>query len=52
LIKVDEANYYYIENVKSKMVLELQGGIDAEGMAVVQNKNYKNLNQMWRFDNI
>jgi hypothetical protein len=34
----------------SKLVLETQGGIDAEGVAVVQNTNYKNKSQIWRIE--
>ena len=43
----NEANTYYIENIKSLMVLEIEGGINAEGMRIVQNKPYGNLNQLW-----
>jgi ribosomal protein S6E (S10) len=32
----------------SGLVLEIQGGIDADGMPLVQNTNYKNKSQVWR----
>ena len=39
--------HFYILNVKSNLVVEIEGGIDAEGMRLVQNKKYCNLNQLW-----
>jgi len=33
--------------VKTGYVLEIEGGINAEGMKIVQNKMYGNLNQLW-----
>jgi hypothetical protein len=30
-------------------VIEIEGGIDADGMAIKQNQNYKYLNQIWKF---
>ena len=44
----EDPTAYYIENIKSGLVLEIMGGIDAEGMRVVQNKPYGNLNQLWK----
>ena len=45
-------NYYYIENMHSKMVLEIFGGIDAEGLDIVQNKLFHNKSQYWIFEKI
>jgi hypothetical protein len=39
-----------ILSVHSQLVLEVQGGIDAEGVGVVQNTNYKNKSQIWRIE--
>lgn len=38
-----------IESPHSKMVMEVEGGVDAEGVGVVQNTDYNNLSQMWKF---
>ena len=37
-----------ILSLHSGLVLEIQGGIDADGMLVIQNTNYKNKSQFWR----
>ena len=34
------------------MVLEIEGGIDAPNMRVVQNKKYGNRNQFWYIDSV
>lgn len=39
---------YRIVNVNSKLDLEILGGIDEEGIPVVQNKFYNTKNQLWR----
>lgn len=39
-------------SVHSQLVLEVQGGIDAEGVGVVQNINYKNKSQVWRIEKV
>lgn len=39
---------YYIRNANSGLVIEIEGGIDAEGMRVVQNKPLGHLNQLWK----
>lgn len=44
-----DQQYYKIESAISKMVIEVEGGIDAEDVGVVQNKDYNNLSQMWKF---
>jgi hypothetical protein len=31
---------FYIQNVKTGYVIEIEGGIDVEGMRIVQNKFY------------
>ena len=36
-----------IMSLHSGLVLEIQGGIDADGMLVIQNTNYKNKSQFW-----
>lgn len=46
-----EDGCYFIVNSNSTHVLEIEGGIDADGMRVVQNTNYKNLNQLWIIEN-
>ena len=40
--------FYKIESGLSKLIIEVEGGIDAEDVGVVQNKDYNNLNQMWK----
>jgi hypothetical protein len=30
--------------------MEIEGGIDADGMVIKQNKNYKYLNQIWKLN--
>jgi hypothetical protein len=44
-----DQQYYKIESAISKLVMEVEGGIDAEDVGVVQNKDYNNLSQMWKF---
>lgn len=39
-------------NARSKLALEIQGGIDADGMGIVQNKKYKYKNQLWKIQPI
>lgn len=34
------------------MVMEVEGGIDAEDVGVVQNKDYNNLSQMWKLEKV
>ena len=41
-------NTAQIMSLHSALVLEIQGGIDADGMLVVQNTNYRNKSQIWR----
>ena len=48
----DVEDAYKIENVKSGQVIEIEGGIDADGMRVVQNAYYKNLNQLWKIEQL
>ena len=36
-----------IESAYSKMVMEVEGGVDQDGVGVVQNIDYNNLSQMW-----
>ena len=43
-------NRFYITSVKSGLVMEIEGGIDAEGMRLVQNRKYNHLNQLWFFE--
>lgn len=43
---------YLFKSAFNGLVAEVQGGIDAEGMAVVQNKNYKNLSQYWKIEKV
>lgn len=38
---------YYLKSLSSGMVAEIEGGINAEGMRLVQNNKYSNLNQLW-----
>lgn len=38
-----------IINANSKLALEIEGGIDADGMGLVQNTKYKYKNQLWKF---
>ena len=47
-----EQDCYVIENAKSGLCLELEGGIDADGMDAVQNKFYHNLNQLWDLEEV
>jgi hypothetical protein len=47
LLPVDQ-QFYKIQSASSKMVMEIEGGIDAEDVGVVQNKDYNNLSQMWK----
>jgi hypothetical protein len=47
LTYLDKENVQIV-SVHSQLVLEVQGGIDAEGVGVVQNTNYKNKSQVWR----
>lgn len=37
-------------NNKSKLALEIDGGIDAEGMGIIQNTKYKYKNQLWKLE--
>ena len=39
-------------SIKTEKVLEIEGGINSDGMRVVQNKFYGNLNQLWTIDSI
>lgn len=48
----NEQGYYKIESAASKMVMEVEGGIDAEDVGVVQNKDYNNLSQMWKLEKV
>ena len=49
----NDAEYILIDSIEprmyllSKMVMEVEGGVDAEGVGVVQNTDYNNLSQMW-----
>ena len=45
-------NAFYIMNMKSNQVLEIEGGIDVDGMRIVQNVYYKNLNQLWSVEQV
>ncbi len=53
-----DQSFYKIESAlvnkdnNERLVMEVEGGIDAEDVGVVQNKDYNNLSQMWRFDKI
>jgi|688.fasta_scaffold595496_1 hypothetical protein len=47
LLPADQ-QFYKIQSASSKLVMEIEGGIDAEDVGVVQNKDYNNLSQMWR----
>ena len=42
-----DSKYFYIVSRQSGLVLEIEGGIDADGMSIVQNKKYGHLNQLW-----
>lgn len=37
-------------NNKSKLALEIEGGIDADNMGLVQNQKFKYKNQLWRLN--
>ena len=41
--------WFFIENVKYNLVLEIKGGINENGMNIVMNRNLGNRNQLWRF---
>ena len=43
---------YKIQSVLNNLVMEVEGGIDADGVGIVQNKDYGNTSQLWRFDKI
>lgn len=45
----DNKGWFFIENVKFKLVMEIEGGIDEQGMSIVLNRLYGNRNQLWRF---
>ncbi len=47
-----ENGFIQLMSMHSGLVLEVQGGIDADGVGVVQNTNYKNRSQVWRFEEI
>lgn len=55
-----DKQYYKIETAlvnkssekNEKLIMEVEGGIDAEDVGVVQNKDYNNLSQMWKFEKI
>lgn len=38
--------------MKSGKVLDIEGGVNAEGVRVVQNTKYGNTNQLWKFEQI
>ena len=40
MIKKIDQDYVLIQSALNQHVLEIQGGIDAEGVGVVQNNNY------------
>ena len=44
--------FIQLMSMHSGLVLEVQGGIDADGVGVVQNTNYKNRSQVWRFEEV
>lgn len=43
-------SYYFIESVNSGKVLEIEGGVDADGVRVIQNTKYGNTNQLWKIE--
>jgi hypothetical protein len=43
-------NAVQIVSVYNGLALEIQGGIDAEGLRIVQNINYKNKSQLWKIE--
>ena len=47
-----DPGFYKMESAVSKMVMEVEGGIDAEDVGVVQNKDYNNLSQMWKLEKV
>lgn len=48
-IDLDNKGWFFIENVKFNLVLEVEGGIDEPGMSIVLNRLNGNRNQLWRF---
>jgi len=51
VVHLDKENVQIV-SAHSQLVLEVQGGIDAEGVGVVQNINYKNKSQIWRIEKV
>lgn len=47
-----EHKYWFIENVGSGKVLEIEGGVDADGVGIIQNTNHGHRNQLWRFERV
>lgn len=45
----DTKGWFFIENVKYNLVLEIYGGIDEPGMSIVLNQMHGNRNQLWKF---
>lgn len=41
---------YTFTNAHSKLVMEIEGGIDADGVGIKQNTNFQFLNQIWKFE--
>lgn len=46
-----ETNTYCIENVKSKLVLDIKGESDKEGANIIQWNHTQGLNQRWYLEN-
>ena len=49
LEEVNNGEYMLINN-KSKLALEIDGGIDADGIGIIQNTRYKYKNQLWKLE--
>lgn len=48
----DSSEHVLIVNVHSKLLIEILGGIDAEGVSVVQNIDFNNFNQHWALERV